>query len=297
MQQVSPKSLAINIRIKMSTPSQPYTLTLSTPSQGTPGFLRHLQQSDSNPPWLGEIESFSRKHNPSTWPWQHAMLNAGHNLKLPARCSTVQTWKFEIEADEPFVADLEMPAEPPHDLKTCACHSNLIIPKRRFCALHFVAFRTAEAEQKYKQQLATAVDQLDMCIQITGRILESKENLGAYAKVPALKASKKKNYIKASLDEFLARADERARAKASEPPATPVFSPPASTFFALMSFPSSSEHEDFMARTKHGWDEDGVVEEIITTNHLVLPPKSQPISTMDWSYGNPHEPYGQDWFG
>jgi hypothetical protein len=39
------------------------------------------------------------------------------------------------------------------------------------------------------------------------------------------------------------------------------------------------------------------VEEVITANHLVLPPKSQPISASDWSYGNPHEPYGQDWFG
>jgi hypothetical protein len=287
MRQVLLVFLGIIARIKMSTPSQPYTLTLSTPSRGTPGFLRHLQQSDSNPLWLGQGVCFVRKHDPSTWPWQHAMINEGHNLRFPTHCGTTQTWTFEIEADNPFGADLEIPIEPTHDVKTCNCHSNLIETRRPFCVLNFVAFRTAEAEQEYKQQLSTAVDQLDMRIQITGRILGSKEKLGMHAKVPVVKASKK-DRLRALQKRFVREEDD---AEASKPPA------PQPTFFALLSFPSSKEYEDFQGRTKHEWDEDGVVEEIITTSHLVLPPKSQPISSGDWSYGNPHEPYGQDWFG
>jgi hypothetical protein len=287
MQQTLLEFLATIVRINMSTSSQSYTLTLSTPSQGTPGFLRHLQQSDSNPLWLGQGVHFARKHNPSTWPWQHAMINAGHNLKLPTRCGTTQTWTYEIEADDPFGADLEMPIEPTHDVKTCKCHSNLIETRRPFCVLNFVVFRTTEVEQEYKQQLTTAMDQLDMRIQITGRILGSKKKLGIHAKVPAVKKSKKEK-MKA-VQKLLTQGEDDAGA--SKPPV------PQPTFFALLSFRSFKEYEDFLGRTTHGWDEDGVVEEIITASHLVLPPKSQPISASDWSYGNPHEPYGQDWFG
>jgi hypothetical protein len=172
-------------------------------------------------------------------------------------------------------------------LKTCKCHSNLIETRRPFCVLNFVVFRTAQAEQEYRQQLTTAVDQVDMRIQITGRILRSKEKLDIHAKVPVVKQSKKKKTK--ALQKLLAQGEDDAGA--SKPLA------PQPTFFALLSFRSSKEYEDFLGRTKHGWDEDGVVEEIITTSHLVLPPKSQPISASDWSYGNPHEPYGQDWFG
>jgi hypothetical protein len=290
MRQISPESLATIVRTKMSIPLQPsakpYTLTLSTPSQGTPTFLRHLQQSDSNPLWLGKDVSFLRKHNPSTWPWQHAMLNAGHNLKLPTRCTTVQTWSFEIEADEAFVADLEI-FEAAHDVPVCKCHSILIKPKHLFCVMNFLTFQTPEAEQKYRQHLATAVEQLDMSIRITGRILKSEENLSVHAKIPAVKASKKKNKFRAQKP--FARVEDDAGA--SQPPV------PMPTFFALLSFSSSTEHVEFLARKSRDGGEDGVLEEVVTTQHLVLPPKGQPISTGDWSYGNPHEPYGQDWFG
>jgi hypothetical protein len=287
----------------MSAPSQPsakpYTLTFYTPSSGTPTFLRHLQQSDSNPLWLGNYLSFSQKHNPSKWPWEHVMLNVGHGLRLPSQCRTVQTWSFEIEADSPFVADVGISKSPTaHEVRACECHSVLIKPERPCCVLSFLVFQTADAEQKYRQRLVNAVEQLDMSIQITGRILRSEEKLGVHAKTPVTQASKKKKPKKESVVEFFARADDDAGA--SQPPVVAPTSStctPAPTFFALLSFSSSTEYEEFLARKSRDGGVDGVSEETITTNHLVLPPKSQPISIGDWSYGNPHEPCGQDWFG
>jgi hypothetical protein len=224
------------------------------------------------------------------------MLNEGHNLTLPSQCRTVQTWSFEIEADHTFAADAETSKGAiAHKVPACECHSVLIQSERPFCVLNFFVFQTAEAEQKYRQRLATAVEQLDMSVQMTGHILKSEENLGIHAKTPVTQASKKTGGMKRSVQELLARVEVPSQPSGLAP--TPSSATRTPTFFALLSFSSSTEHDKFLARKSRDRDEDGVSEEMITTNHLVLPPKSQPISAGDWSYGNPHEPYGQDWFG
>jgi hypothetical protein len=58
----------------------------------------------------------------------------------------------------------------------------------------------------------------------------------------------------------------------------------------MMSFPSEKEHEQYLSKGK-------AEESFILAKHLYLPPRNKPISSNDWSYGNPHEPVGQDWFG
>lgn len=42
----------------------------------------------------------------------------------------------------------------------------------------------------------------------------------------------------------------------------------------------------------------GVVEEgMILTKEMRLPPKGQVINQHGWQYGNPYEPFGEDFFG
>jgi hypothetical protein len=69
-------------------------------------------------------------------------------------------------------------------------------------------------------------------------------------------------------------------------------------FFVLMSFASSEGYEKYL-----GWQErktlenQGVIEGMIECSQLELPPRNEPINVSGWEYDNPHEPYGQDWFG
>jgi hypothetical protein len=308
--------------VTMSTPSQlsskPYTLTLLTPSTGTPTFLRHLQRSDLDTVWLGEFGGFFRKSDPSTWPWSLIVLAEGQRVKLPTRCQTAQTWTFEIEAEKAFQPDprSDVPDESEADWKDGNKMSETVLFQvsslyqcapshiRRFCVL---VFHTEAVEQSYKQHLETITQNLELGeklgirIQLAGRILKSEEKLGIRAKIPVVKASKgrKKKWI--SWDQ-LEKLDSETPSLPSPDSSPTMLQLPSFDHFVMMSFPSPKEYEQYLlSNERKGLEEvvgkDEMIEGMILAKHLVLPPKDEPISPSDWSYGNPHEPYGQDWFG
>jgi hypothetical protein len=232
------------------------------------------------------------------------MLIEGHGLKLPAQCRVMQTWSFEIESDGAFIPDTESVTDDGsrNFSNVPAGRYDLCTRTRRFCALNFLVTEATDAEQKYKVHLNDTVEnveELDMRVQFTGRILRIEEKLGVHSKTPVVEKTKGKKGKK-KRNTFLSLAAHAAQASEVTPPApVPVPEPPtpAPTVFALLSFPSAEEHDKFLARASFGDEDNNVREEIILAKHLYLPPKSKPISSNDWSYGNPHEPYGQDYFG
>jgi hypothetical protein len=231
------------------------------------------------------------------------MLTEGHGLKLPAKCRVMQTWSFKIQSDEPFVPDTESVTDDGsrNFSNAPAGRYDLCTRTRRFCALNFLVSAVTDAEQKYKEHLSDTVEnfkELDMRVQLTGRIVQIEEKLGVHSKTPVAEKTKGKKGKKKNV--FVPIAEQAAQASEVTPPApVPVPEPPAPApaVFALLSFPSAEEHDKFLARASFEDEDNKVREEIILAKHLYLPPKSKPISSDDWSYGNPHEPYGQDWFG
>jgi len=65
----------------------------------------------------------------------------------------------------------------------------------------------------------------------------------------------------------------------------------------IMSLPSEKEYGAYLGSDGHKKIEEYVKESTILTQQLTLPPKEQAINKYDWTYGNPYEPYGEDWFG
>lgn len=127
-----------------------------------------------------------------------------------------------------------------------------------------------------------------MRFHFTGRILSTEEYFGQGSKRPAKKSTKFPSDPEAKTKE--------GRHKSSDDPDKP--DEDVSRLFVLMSFASSEGYEKYL-----GWPEreslkdQGITEGKIECSQLDLPPKSEPISVGSWEYGNPHEPYGQDWFG
>lgn len=283
--------------------SSPYTLTIFCACGGSPDFLRHLQQSNVNPLWIGEYPSFYRKYDPSNWPWSHAMLTEGHGVGFPNQCKTMQTWSFEINADKAFAPDVDSMTDDGSrnfDNKPTSYAEPGCVRTRRFCALNFLVAQSIEDEQKYKQHLSDVAEQhkeLDIRIQLTGHISKIKEDLRSHSKIPKpakpAKPSKKKNRV-LTLAELEALDYPRPAAPSAPAAESP---PPPPTFLALLSFPTEEEHKKFLELENSVKAEDGVKKEAILAKHLWIPPKDKKIHPGDWSYGNPHQPYGQDWFG
>jgi hypothetical protein len=309
----------------MSASSQPsskgYTLTLFTPSTATPTFLRHLQQSTLNTVWLGAYAGLFRKQSPSTWGWSHIMLAEGQGVSLPIRCRAEQTWSFEIDSADAFRPDPEsctldghekpestrgtttLPDTnaPSKEIQACQCSLSHI---KRFCVL---IFYTDAVEKCYEQHLETLArhdglgEKLDIRIQLIGRILKAEEKLGKHAKIPVTEVSKKKPKKWKPLESLKDLTPETPSSASSDSsPVAPQH--PGFKHVVLMSFPSSKEHGQYLKSEERKGLEDTVgIDEVndgmILAKHMLLPPKSQPISANDWTYGNPHEPYGHDWFG
>lgn len=280
--------------------SIPYTLTILCASHGSPGFLRHLQQSNMNPLWIGEYPRFYRKYDPSNWSWSHVLLTEDHGIGLPNQCKTMQTWSFEIDADMAFAADTDSMTDDgsrDFDNKPTSVGEPRCVRTRRSCALNFLVAQSIEDEQRYRQQLRNVAEQhkdLNMRIQLTGHISKIKEDLRSHSKIPKPTKPSKKTIRVLTLAEL----EALDRPTAAAPSTTPADSPPLpATFIALLSFPTEEEHKQFLEREDNTKACYGVGEEIILAKHLYIPPKEKPISSSDWSYGNPHEPYGQDWFG
>jgi hypothetical protein len=247
------------------------------------------------------------------------MLAEGQGIKLPTRCQAVQTWTFEIEAEKAFQPDprSDVPNKSEaiwkdgnemsgtgalfHVLSIYQCAPSHI---RRFCVL---VFHTEAVEKSYKQHLETISQNLELGeklgirIQLAGRILKSEEKLGIHAKTPVVKASKSRKKKWISLDQLEELGSETSSLPSPDSSPT-MLQLPSFDHFVLMSFPSPKEYEQYLlSNERKGLEEvvgkDGMIEGMILAKHVVLPPKDEPISPNDWSYGNPHEPYGQDWFG
>jgi hypothetical protein len=72
------------------------------------------------------------------------------------------------------------------------------------------------------------------------------------------------------------------------------------THFSLISLPSERAYGKYLVSDEYKKlvEDDGCVKEgMVLTTELRLPPKSQAINPNEWEYGNPYEPYGEDWFG
>jgi hypothetical protein len=211
------------------------------------------------------------------------------NEKLPVIQPNVK-WIADSNEDDSYSA----PAD-------CATPVESI---KRFCVL---IFYTDAVEKCYEQHLETLArhdglgEKLDIRIQLIGRILKAEEKLGKHAKIPVTEVSKKKTK-KWKLLESLKDLTPETPSSASSDSSPVAPQHPGFKHVVLMSFPSSKEHGQYLKSEERKGLEDTVgIDEVndgmILAKHMLLPPKSQPISANDWTYGNPHEPYGHDWFG
>jgi hypothetical protein len=280
-----------------------YTLTLLTPTSATPTFLCNLQRSNLSTSWIGELAGFYRKESPSTWEWSHILLTEGRGVVLPENCRTVQTWTFELDAEDVFRPD---PEDKEPDEK-CELQDKCVrFPKHigRFCVL---IFYTEEVKERYTQHWETVGQNnglgkvLDMRVQLIGRILNTEEKLGRHGKTPVANLSTKRKKKWQKFEEVADFATNELSTTIASAAATET-QRPSFKHFTLTSFPSSEEHEQYLAsKERKDLEEtvgvDGVNDGMILAQRFVMPPKSQPISKNDWAFGNPHGPRGQDWFG
>ncbi|KAH7350454.1 hypothetical protein BKA66DRAFT_446951 [Pyrenochaeta sp. MPI-SDFR-AT-0127] len=297
------------------TPKQ-YTILLFTPSIGTPPFLHNLQKSSINPLWIGEHAIFYRKDDPSKWLWSHIMLVEGHNIQLPTQCPTAQTWSFEIETSTSFVPDADpdeshahglggfqqwstgMPKDTPSDLAAIyQAVSNSDQFRKRFCVLNIATFTNQDNEQKYRDHLSDVAHDtnLDARTQLVASLTRSQPSLGPHAKSTSTSNSNKsfwRNVFPSSLRKSTAIPD----------PIPPSSSSPSSTLLSIISFPNPASYAHYLIsanrKTYEAITSDAGNEEMILTKHLHVPSlEERQIDPGDWTYGNPWEPCGHDFFG
>lgn len=282
------------------TPGQklPFTIVLATPKGPTPKFLHQVQQSNLDPLFIGERAIFFRKAELSDWGWSHIFLLAGRdNVQLdPASFNLRQAWSFSIDANEGFVHDDEFEednsgglgvmkangdggVEEPEDL--AAQIKYWFRPTaNRLWVLNFLNFAAAacDARERYEEHLAEMNKECGLKVHLFGDVTRMGELEGPH--------------------EPTTRQD-----------------PEKADAFALLSFPGEREYANFLLSEGHrrlirglenaaegnvGEESQGggVVEEgMILTKEMRLPPKEQAIHQLGWQYGNPYEPFGEDWFG
>jgi hypothetical protein len=267
-----------------------YTLTLSTPSTGTPTFLHNLHKSALVIPFFGQYAYFFGKNDLSKWPWQHVMLLEGDDVKLPAKCLATQTLSWELDADVGFVEYEGHEPRKRRSMENEGATTGLVLPEdfaliagglgEPGCRVCVVVFSSSS---NHKALQASEAD-LDMHIHLQGRITQSVSKLGPHAKDAVARKPKKvkANWFNTGANAIVA------------PTLPPAATDPEPTHLTLLSFPSVAEFGRYLTE---GEAEGGVSESFILTNERKLPSKDEVICTNDWSWGNPHEPYGQDWFG
>ncbi|KAF2107720.1 hypothetical protein BDV96DRAFT_294009 [Lophiotrema nucula] len=249
-----------------------YTILMTTPRSATPTFLHQVQQSDLKPVFIGKDGVFFRKDALSNWGWSHVFVLPGEDdaAKLPQNCSVRQKWAFTIGSDDEFVLEdgelskerfgdqSEFEAQEPQDLVDVTRYW-LRIRKNRLFAMTFLNLSDEDGKEKYAEGLEEAKQKFTgMKTHLFGTVKEVEQVVGWGD--PAV----------AGENSF--------------------------THFALLSFEAEKEYGAFLVSEEHaklvGLGKEGMV----LTKEMRLP-KEQPIDRYGWEYGNPYEPYGEDWFG
>lgn len=151
-------------------------------------------------------------------------------------------------------------------------------PSHRLYILRFLTFSKKFTQQGYELHLNTitfnpSINTFDMQIHLSGRVTSTSLIISVH------------------------NLDEDAK------------EPDPMEYFSLISFPSEDEYgryRGYMASSERKdtegqkWilgETKGFDEGLVITKRLQLPPKEQAIDKRGWEFGNPHEPYGEDWFG
>lgn len=288
------------VRLKQTaaalTPKRSFTIVLATPLRPAPKFLHQVQQASVDPLFVGERAIFFRKPELSDWGWSHIFLLAGSdNVGLDSSSFSLrQAWSFTIEADKGFVKDDEFAedtrgefgvmkatgdggVEEPEDL--VAQIKYWFRPKaNRLWVLNFLNFTAGcDARGRYEEHLAEMKDECGLKVHLFGDVTRMGNLEGS--------------------QERLTKVGDTNKADA----------------FALLSFPGEKEYAGFLMSEGHRrlirrneneaeevseGNGEGVLEEgMILTKEMRLPPKEQAIHQLGWQYGNPYEPFGEDWFG
>jgi hypothetical protein len=208
------------------------------------------------------------------------IVHKGDAAKLPQAASLRQKYSFTVESDREFIKEndelsedifgnwSEFQAQDPHaqepqDLKdVLSLWSH--IRKNRLSILNFVNFATPTAQAQYEELLSTAKRNHDLKLHLFGKARD----------------------VDKDVEETVGKDVEKD---------TEQF-----THFSLISFPSEKAYGKYLVSNEYKklMEDDGCVKEgMVLTTEMRLPHKSRPINPSDWVYGNPHEPYGEDWFG
>lgn len=256
-----------------------YTIILTTPRSATPTFLYDLQQSTLNPLFIGNDLRFFRKQNPTNWGWSHLLLLQGENVELPKDWQIRQRWSFTVEAEREFAPEEESfcalvkqgsknakqtEAKMPEDLADTMQYWT-IGKKNRLYVVSLLTFPSPKARETYMSHLSSisnlVQNPLNMQIHLSGPVTQP---------IPQILEWNDPNYKDSELIDF----------------------------FTLSSFPSEKDYGAYLTSDEFKkLKDEGVKEGVILSLKFRMPPKSQKIDKMGWQYGNPYEPYGEDWFG
>ncbi|KAK5191694.1 hypothetical protein LTR99_008579 [Exophiala xenobiotica] len=274
-----------------STQKRQFTIILTTPRRPTPTFLHQVQQSSLTPLFIGADGIFFRRTRLSDWGWSHIFLFAGKDVKFDPSFELRQVWSFTVEADEDLANDENFAVEEqraqygtlkasgsevedPKDLS--ALLKCWIRPRsNRLRVLHFLNFTGSDTQGWYKEHLVEKDGECGLKVHLFGKVTH------------------------------MSKVEDRWHE-------TNVEDAEKTEAFGLLSFPGEREYAGFLVSDEHrrlvrGADKNGeevrkegvgIVEEgMILTKEMRLPPKDQVINRYGWQYGNPYEPFGEDFFG
>ncbi|KAF2006061.1 hypothetical protein P154DRAFT_518273 [Amniculicola lignicola CBS 123094] len=295
-----------------------FTIILTTPRSATPTFLHKIQQSDFSPHFIGHDAVFFRKKNPTQWGWSHVFVVEGEKKELPEGVRLRQLWRFGVESEGGYVredgkegklgqkktdrySDIlhgESQVEGPQDLVDKVKywfrqkHSRMYV-------LAFLKFGSeGEKEEGVGEGMTQQGDGGGEGV-LAARKKYDEHLINALAK-PALGLQ---IHLRGPIT--FSAPPERLDLKKDEDTSEPQDLDPAD-LFVLMSFPSEKEFGEYLAhaeKQKEKEKEAGrensnkVQETFVLTQEFHLPGKEMEIDRYGWEYGNPYEPYGEDWFG
>ncbi|KAF2010297.1 hypothetical protein BU24DRAFT_427424 [Aaosphaeria arxii CBS 175.79] len=269
--------------------THPYTITLLTPHTATPTFLHALQQSTSHPSpaFLGADALFYNIKNPTGWGFSHIVLLEGDDAKLDAKKFRLrQHWSFTVESEAAYRGfggdgegdeggddvgrDVIRPdggkkgekAMGPEDLVELMKY---FLPREfqgtRTYVLCFFAFKEeegCEGELAYREHMEALCEGSEQDVHV--HLQGTISNMGPF--------------------EHGTKFDSEKAHR-----------------FGLLSFRTEKGFGEYVSSRGYAKMLGRVRVSMVITRQMWLPPKSEPIDTSSWKYGNPYEPYGEDWFG
>jgi hypothetical protein len=270
--------------LKPTTQLQPYTIIFTTPLRASPTFLHDLRQSSLSPQFVGEDSVFFRKKQPTNWGWSHIIILPGADVQFPPTWGIRQRWSFGLEAEKELSTDdgerdsnagfeagmkssghgqAHPQIEGPEDLKE-ALKYWLRMSGKTICPMNFVGFENEKSKKAYEAHLSSlqnpSGNPWNARVHLSGRVTSTSQ------------------------DHTFANQE----AHDAEP----------MDHVTLMSFTSDGAFSEYLLSEEYKRLEDkGIKGGWVLTQELKLPPKHMVIDKYGWEYGNPYEPYGEDWFG